>query len=98
MELTLELGIGFIGMLMILIAFFLNQTHKWKADALIYDVFNAVGGLLLVIYALAIQSWPFLGLNGIWTIVSLRDVVMDLNREKAREVHLGHKKRDSRKP
>lgn len=85
-------AVGFTGMLMILIAFFMNQTHRWKADSVIYDAFNSVGGLLMVVYAFAIQSWPFLVLNAIWTIVSVRDVVMDLQRERARDVHLGHKK------
>lgn len=35
---------GFIGMALILFAFFMNQTNKWKADFLVYDVFDSVGG------------------------------------------------------
>ena len=93
----IETVIGSTGMLMILAAFFMNQTHRWSADSIVYDGFNSAGGLLLVIYALAIGSWPFLILNGIWTIVSVRDIVMDLQKARARTVHLGHRKERNRK-
>ena len=72
---------GFIGMTLILFAFFMNQANKWKADYLVYDLFNSIGGLLLVVYAILIESYPFLVLNSIWTIVSVRDVVLGLQKK-----------------
>ena len=81
-EMTPELGIGFAGMLMVLIGFLMNQFHKWDADSLIYDAVNSLGGVCLVYYAIMIQSWPFLGLNGLWTLVSIRDVISDLKNKK----------------
>ncbi len=65
-------------MAMILVAFFMNESHRWSTDALVYDSFNAIGALLLVVYALAIHSWPFLFLNSIWVIVSARAIVTHL--------------------
>ena len=62
----MSLYIGFIGMAMLLFAFIMNQAHKWDDEDIIYDAFNAVGGLLMVIYAYLISSYPFLILNGIW--------------------------------
>jgi len=78
----MELLIGFTGMSLILFAFVMNQINKWKNDSLIYDAFNAVGGLLMMIYALMLNSYPFLILNGVWTIVSVRDIFLALSRKK----------------
>ncbi len=77
----LDLLIGFTGMLMILIAFFLNQTGKWDKEDLIYDFVNLAGALLLVLYAIILSSIPFLLLNLVWTVVSLNDVIKDIKRK-----------------
>lgn len=71
----ISLIIGFTGMLLVLFAFVMNQAEKWKDDMLVYDIFNAVGSLGMVYYAYTLKSWPFLILNAIWALVSLRDVV-----------------------
>ena len=73
-------GIGTLGALFILIAFSMNQLKKWKDDYLIYDLANLIGSGLLVTYAIILKSYPFLILNGIWALVSLRDVLGDIKR------------------
>lgn len=70
--------IGVVGMVCILIAFFLLETHRWSADGIAYDAMNLVGSILLVVNAFHGKAWPFLILNTIWGLVSLRDVVLDL--------------------
>lgn len=86
--------IGIVGMVLILLAFFMNQTHRWKDDDLIYDITNLAGGILLAIYAVLLNSWPFLILNCIWSLVSARDVYLDLIKvKKKKKSHLGHTKR-----
>jgi hypothetical protein len=81
------LYIGFLGMAMILIAFIMNQLHRWHDDDLIYDSFNAIGALLMVYYSFTISSYPFLILNAVWAAVSLRDVVLDLNPKNKIHTH-----------
>lgn len=76
--------IGSTGAGIILIAFVLNQIHRWQDTYLIYDLCNAVGSLMLVHYAWVGHSWPFLVLNGVWAAVSLRDCVIDLQRNSQR--------------
>jgi hypothetical protein len=73
---------GIAGMLLILIAFFKVQSHRWSQDSMIYDVFNFLGSVLLVIYGIAGEAWPFVILNGIWAIYSLKDVIVDLGARK----------------
>jgi hypothetical protein len=71
--------IGFIGMFLILLAFFMNEIEKWKDDDLIYDAVNFIGSFLMVTYAIAIKSYPFLALNFVWAAISLRDTYKDIN-------------------
>lgn len=73
--------IGASGATLILIAFILEQTHRWKDTDLKYDAVNLLGSALLIVYAVLLQSYPFLVLNGVWAIVSLRDVIVDLKRK-----------------
>lgn len=72
--------IGSIGAALILIGFTLNQLNKWKKTDLRYDVVNLIGGALLVVFSWMISAWPFLVLNAVWTLVSLRDVINDLKK------------------
>jgi len=76
--------IGIIGMALILLAFLLNQLGKWKNEYLIYDFTNLVGSILLFYYAVALDSLPFMIINVVWGIVSLRDVFLDINRNSHR--------------
>lgn len=70
-----ETLIGTIGAGIILVLFILNQTNKLKNDNLYYDLLNFIGSLLLILYALMLNSWPFVVLNFIWAVFSLKDVI-----------------------
>lgn len=83
------LYIGAFGATLILFAFVLGQLHVWKDTYLIYDLLNAVGSSLLVYYAFVGRSWPFVVLNTVWAIVSLKDVVSGLSRNARRKSSLG---------
>lgn len=89
----IDLLIGVTGALLILFAFIMNQIHLWKDTYLKYDIFNAVGSLLLMTYAALIISYPFLILNLVWFVVSIRDVIFDINKMEKKKTHIGHKKR-----
>jgi uncharacterized membrane protein YdcZ (DUF606 family) len=73
--------IGFFGMGLILFAFVMNQLKKWKSTFFVYDFLNFLGGFMLVFYALMIESYPFLILNSVWTLVSLRDLILYLKKK-----------------
>ena len=70
-----ETVIGTLGAGIILVAFFLNQKHRLSQDSFTYDLLNLIGSGLLVLYAYLLSSTPFGVLNGIWFLVSLRDIV-----------------------
>jgi hypothetical protein len=76
----MTLAIGVLGAAILLIFFTLGQFGKLKTDSLWYGVGNFIGALLLTYYAYAIQSWPFVVIESIWALVSLKDVLHDLKR------------------
>jgi amino acid transporter len=76
--------IGFIGMFLILLAFFMNEIERWSDDDLIYDLVNLIGSALMVVYAFSIKSYPFLGLNLVWALISFRDVYIDLRPKNSK--------------
>jgi len=74
--------IGTTGATLILIAFIMNQMHRWKDTDLVYDFTNFTGSALLIAYALLLNSAPFLILNSVWAAVSLKDVILFLNKKR----------------
>lgn len=73
-----ETIVGIIGATLILIGFGLNQTGIWKTTSFSYDFINLIGGGVLVYYAVLLDSLPFMILNIVWTLVSLKDVLSRL--------------------
>jgi hypothetical protein len=71
----IETLVGVFGASLILVAFTLNQVGVWSKDSFSYDVVNACGSLALILYSYMLSSYPFLVLNGVWFLVSVRDLV-----------------------
>ena len=70
-----EIVIGIVGATLILVAFVLNQIGKWSKDSFSYDLVNAIGSAFLIYYAYILTSYPFMVLNAVWFLVSVRDLV-----------------------
>lgn len=71
----MEILIGTIGATIILIGFLLNQFGKLDKDDFRYDLINTIGSIFLILYALILSSIPFIILNTVWGLVSLRDLI-----------------------
>lgn len=69
---------GIAGMILILIGFFMVQSHRWSQDSIKYDIVNFIGSTLLVLYGISGNAWPFVILNSVWAIYSLKDVLGDI--------------------
>lgn len=72
--------LGITGMICILYGFLMTQLHRWNQDQTRYDIVNFLGSALLLIYAVEGRAWPFVILNGVWALYSLKDVVGDVFR------------------
>jgi len=67
--------IGILGSVIVLIVFFLSQTGKISTQNVWYDFGNFLGSFLLLIYAIAGNSIPFIIVNFAWAVISLWDVL-----------------------
>lgn len=63
--------IGFTGVLMLLLAFFLNLINKISKENYLYIVMNLVGAGLACTASVLLNYLPFIILEGAWTIISL---------------------------
>jgi hypothetical protein len=75
MHLTFNDWIGFIGVLILLLAYLLNLAGKISKDGLLYIVLNIVGAGLACLASWLIHYMPFVLLEATWTLVSLGALV-----------------------
>jgi hypothetical protein len=62
--------IGFIGVAILLIAYYLHLTDKIGKDSLVYLQMNFFGAGLACLASVLMKYLPFIILEGCWTIVS----------------------------
>jgi len=61
------LGVGFI-----LLGFLLRRSKQYGVGTLPYQLINLFGAAILIWYAWATETWPFLLLNVVWLADALR--------------------------
>ena len=89
MIINLTLIIGTIGMLFLLIAFVLNLFNKFTQGTVFYNILNIIGGGLLIYYAYALNSIPFLILEAVWTLFATYKLITILQKKykPKKEIH-----------
>ncbi len=63
--------IGFIGVALLLAAYVLNLKNLIPKDGMTYLMLNAIGAGLACLASVLLAYWPFIILEGCWTMVSL---------------------------
>ncbi len=63
-------AVGFVGVTLLLVAFFLNLFRLLKADSISYLALNLVGASLACASSYLIDFLPFVLLEGIWATVA----------------------------
>ncbi len=76
--------IGFAGVSILLVAFFLNLTNKLHKDSLGYILLNIIGAGVACLASVLINYVPFIVLEGTWTIVSVWALIVHYKNKKAR--------------
>jgi hypothetical protein len=66
---------GFIGVTILLVAFFLNLRDLIKKDSLTYLLLNTVGAGIACLASILLKYLPFIILEGCWTIVSVYGLI-----------------------
>jgi len=63
--------IGFIGVFQILLAYMLNVMGKVSHKELSFILLNLIGAGMACLSSILLNYWPFIILEGVWTIISL---------------------------
>ena len=63
--------IGTLGVGLILLAYFLNTAKLLPTDGKLFFILNIFGGGLACYASFLINYWPFVILEGTWTLVSI---------------------------
>ena len=67
--------IGFIGVALLLVAFFLNLIKRLSQDSLIYMLLNLTGAAVAGVASVMLHYLPFIILEAVWTMVSLVAII-----------------------
>jgi hypothetical protein len=67
--------IGATGVLILLLAYFLNGRNMLLKENIIYILMNIIGAGLACIASVLLRYWPFIILEACWTLVSLFSLV-----------------------
>lgn len=67
--------IGFVGVAILLIAFFLNLRNYIKKESITYLILNFVGAGLACYASVLLAFWPFIILEGCWSLVSVYGLI-----------------------
>jgi len=70
--------IGFLGVFQILLAYVLNALGKTSNKSLLFILLNFIGATMACIASILLNYWPFIILEGIWSLVSLYSLVVHL--------------------
>jgi hypothetical protein len=74
--------IGFIGVTLLLLAFFLNLKDNIKTDSLSYLLLNFMGAGIACLASVLLNYIPFVILEGCWALVSLVGLVKFATKNK----------------
>ena len=84
--------IGVTGALLILLGFYRTSIGRWKSKSFLYELDNAFGASLLIIYQYHLHAFISVVLNIIWLIVAFRGLTSFaeryLNKNKNRRTSL----------
>ena len=63
--------LGFIGVFLILLAYFLNVSGKLKSSDLPFILLNLIGAGIACCASILLKYIPFIILEGAWTLISV---------------------------
>ena len=73
--------IGTTGVSLLLLAFALNLLKWLRSDSPLYLALNTLGAGIALVSALMIPFWPFVVLEGVWTIVSVVGLIRSFGKK-----------------
>lgn len=75
---------GWIGMTLIILAYFLLSQKKLKSNSVTYNLLNLFGAAGILANTFVLKSWPSVVLNVIWITIAIYSI---LNKIKTKPVY-----------
>ena len=76
MENNLPTITGWIGMVLILVAYYLVSSKKVAGDSRLYQALNFFGALGIIWNTLVQQAWPAMTLNVVWALIAIKTLLL----------------------
>ena len=70
--------VGWVGMVLILLAYGLLSSHTIFVDSLGYQGLNVLGSAALVYSSFKVKNFPLIGLNIIWILIAITSIMVSL--------------------
>ena len=74
--------VGWIGMLLIILAYYLLSKKRLKSNDIRYHLLNGFGGVGLLISSAYVKLWPVAVLNIFWTLVAIYSIIKITEKKK----------------
>lgn len=78
--------LGFIGVALILLAYFLNITDKIRNKSYTFILLNLIGASLACAASVLLNYLPFIILEGVWAFISLISLLKVLKKANTIEI------------
>lgn len=82
---TLTDCVGLTGVAILLVAFYLNLRGKFQHTDRLYILLNMIGAGIACLASIMLNYWPFIILEGCWTIVSIIGMIKTIHIGKVRK-------------
>ncbi len=66
---------GWLGALMLLLAYILVSNRKLAGDSLTYQLLNLAGSACLLLNAFHFGAYPSVGVNSVWVVIALMTII-----------------------
>ena len=67
--------VGWVGMILIVSAYYLLSTKKLTSKSWVYHLINFFGGIGIVINTLINRAWPAMVLNILWALIAMISII-----------------------
>lgn len=68
--------VGWIGTLLIVVAYYLVSSKKVSGDSKNYQLLNFFGALGIIVNTYVQKAWPAMTLNVIWAIIAVKTLLL----------------------
>ena len=75
--------VGWIGTILVVVAYFLVSTERIKPKAVSYNLMNLFGAIFIGVNVFVNQAWPAFGLQIVWGVVAMMSLAKSFSKVRS---------------